>query len=369
MTTIRGIADTLGLSPATVSRSLNNSPDVSESVRVRVLAEAERCGYALPRRRVISRTLGLIFLNETSGPRFSGYDSVIWSGVTRAAMAQKYDVRVIDPLDRAANEGFAAFAARKGVEGLVLRVDRDTRHLCQEVAADRVPHVVIADRFEEDERVHYICCNSFEASRAGVEHLVHLGHQRIAVCHNHVLDTDHCDRIRGYRTALSENGIEINPDLIISTNADIDGGTAALNRLMSMPEPPTAIFFTDPALTVGALRRALEVGISVPEELSVVGMDDEQLRKMTHPVFTAVCQNASELGNQAVRWLCRHLAQSRLRGEESSRLRLEIEAFLEINQTTAAPPPAAVRMTPTGQRIVWEKSNRSVEQPRGAMEN
>jgi DNA-binding LacI/PurR family transcriptional regulator len=352
MTTVRGLADALGLSPATVSRSLNHSPDVSDSVRERVLAEAERCGYALPRKRVRSRTIGLMFLNETSGPKFSGYDATIWGGVTRAAMAQKYDVRVIDPLDRGEKEGFGAFAARKGVEALVLRVDEDTRHFCSAVAAERVPHVVIADRFEDDPRVNYVCCNSFEASRAAIEHLLHLGHRRIGVCHNYVLDTDHCDRIKGYRAALADGRIEVSPELIIAINAEIGGGAAALNRLLSLPEPPTAIFCIDPALTVGALRRASEVGIRVPDELSVVGMDDERLRKMTHPVFTAVCQNASELGSQAVRWLCRHLSQPTGGGSGPATMRVEIEAFLEINETTASPPSVPVRITPTGQRLL-----------------
>lgn len=145
--------------------------------------------------------------------------------------------------------------------------------------------------------------------------------------------------------------MDVDPNLIIAISAEVGGGAAALNRLLSMPEPPTAIFFTDPALTVGALRRALEVGIRVPDELSIVGVDDERLRKMTHPVYTAVCQNAAELGQQAGRWLCRQLGQSTGRDRKSTSLRLEIEGFLEINQTTGRPPAVPVRVTPTGQRI------------------
>ena len=350
MSTVRGIASALGLSPATVSRSLNNSPEVSESVRDRVIAEARRQGYELPRRRVRTNTIGIIFFNETSGPKFSGYDAVIWGGVARAAMALQYDVSVINPLDRRPTESFSTFAARKAVEGLVIRVDEETRHFCAAIAADRVPHVVVADRFD-DEQVNYVCCNSYGPSRAAVEHLLHLGHRRVGVCHNTVLDTDHCDRINAYRAVLTEAGLEIDPELIISVNAEIGGGVAALNRLMSLPDPPTAIFFTDPALTVGALRRALEVGIRVPEELSVVGVDDERLRKMTHPVFTAVCQNAAELGHQAGRWLCRQLAHEAENSHVSRSLQLNIDAFLEINQTTAPPPAKPVRVTPTGQRI------------------
>lgn len=347
--TVRGIASALGVSPATVSRSLNNSPDVSAAVREKVIAEARRRGYELPRRGPRTGRIGIIFFNETSGPKFSGYDAVIWGGVTRAAMALKFDVCVIDPLDRGPDESFAAFANRKGVDGLIVRVDAETRHCCAAIAADGIPHVVVADRFD-DERVNYVCCNSTVPSRAAVEHLLHLGHRRIAVGHNTVLDTDHRDRIEAYQAVLRDAGVAFDPDLVVAISAEVGGGAAAFNRLMSLPEPPTAIFFTDPALTIGALRRALEVGIRVPDELSIVGVDDERLRKMTHPIYTAVCQNAGELGHQAGRWLCRSLSQRSSR-ERRPALRLEIEAFLEINQTTAPPPPQPVRVTPMGQRI------------------
>lgn len=348
--TVRGIANALGVSPATVSRSLNNSPDVSETLRAKVIAEARRLGYELPRKGARTGRIGIIFFNETSGPKYSGYDAVIWGGVARAAVALKFDVCLVDPLDRRSSESFAAFAARKGIEGLIIRVDEETRHVCAAIAAEGLPHVVVADRFE-DPRVNYVCCNSSPPSRAAVEHLLHLGHRRIAVCHNTVLDTDHRDRIDAYRTVMADAGVEVDPELIVAINAEIGGGAAAFNRLMSLPQPPTAIFVTDPALTVGALRRALEVGIRVPDELSIIGVDDERLRKMTHPVFTAVCQNAADLGQQAGRWLCRQLSQQTGRERKAPGLRLEIEAFLEINQTTAPPPAEPVRVTPTGQRI------------------
>jgi len=348
--TIRGIADAVGVSPATVSRSLNNSPLVSSAIRARVVAEAARRGYEVPRRANRTGRVGLLFLNESSGPRFGGYDAVVWAGVTRAAMSLQYEVCVIDPRDRKPDETFSTFANRKGVEGLIVRVDDETRHLSSAIARDGVPHVVIADRFD-DPKVNYVCCNSLAPSRAAVEHLLHLGHRRIAVCHNTILDTDHCDRIRGYREALQAAGITPSPDWVIAVAAEIGGGAAALNRLLSLPEPPTAAFFTDPALTIGALRRALEVGIRVPEEFSVIGVDDERLRKMTHPIFTAVCQNAADLANQAGRWLCRHLQMGYGGNGESASCRLEVEAFLEINQTTAPPPAHVVRVTPTGERL------------------
>ena len=166
--TIRGIADAVGVSPATVSRSLNNSPLVSSEIRARVVAEATRRGYEVPRRANRTGRIGLMFLNETSGPKYSGYDAVVWGGVMRAAMSLQYEVCIIDPRDRKPDENFNTFVNRKGVEGLIIRVDDETRHLCSAIGKDGVPHVVIADRFD-DQRVNYVCCNSLAPSRAAVE--------------------------------------------------------------------------------------------------------------------------------------------------------------------------------------------------------
>lgn len=348
--TVRGIADSLGVSAATVSRSLNNSSEVSEAVRAKVMAEARRVGYEFVRRPTRTGRIGLLFFDETTGPKYSGYDAVIWGSVARAAISLHYDVCTLNPLDRNPGESFSSLAARKGVEGLLVRVDGETRHLASEIAADGVPHVVIADRFE-DERVNYVFCNSTQASRDAVEHLLQLGHRRIAISHNAILDTDHRDRIAAYKKVLTDAGIGIDTDLVVPISAEIGGGVAVFNRLMSLREPPTAIFSADPKITIGVLRRALEVGMRIPDELSIVGVDDERIRKTTHPVFTAVCQNAEELGSQAGRWLCRQLTRGWSGNGKSPQLRSELDAFLEINQTTAPPPERAVRMTPSGQRI------------------
>ncbi len=362
MATVRDIARSVGVSPATVSRSLNQTGVVSKDLRDQVLAEAKRLGYRAPRkrsRRLAPRTrhglVGMLFFNASSGAPFSGYDAIVWGGVTRAAISLKYGVTVVDPQSRRSGESFTAFAERIGVDGFIVRVDEGSRNRCVQIAEEGVPHVVIADRFEDDHGVNFVYCNSYDASYAAVEHLIHLGHRRIGVGHNPVLDTDHHDRLRAYRQVLEDNGVDYDPHLVIPAAVDLRGGASAFNRLMSLPEPPTAMFFTDPQMTVTALRRSLEVGIRVPEELSIVGVDDEQLREMTFPVYTAVCQQAEQLGFEAGRWLCRQLGSTSSDatgiGTDGPMLRREVDAVLEVNQTTAPPPSKPGRLSPAGQRL------------------
>lgn len=350
MATVREIASNLGVSPATVSRSLNGSPQISEQVKINVLKEARRLGYGRNKTRSrssTSQTLGIAFLNEDSWPQYGGYDSDIWTGFARGAQSRQSGVTLVDFSRRDPGESYRAFLARHGVHGLVLRVDDKTRDAAIEIAADGVEVVVVADKYDEPE-INYVYCESRDPSREAVEHLTQLGHSRIGFCCNTIMDRDHDDRLAGYLTALERAGLEADPELQFKGPANVDGGAAALTRFLSMPDPPTAIFFADPDMTIGALRRSLEMGVRVPDELSVVGIDDDMSRRQTFPIYTAVCQNATELGFQAARWLARPLSDSETQRDA---LRLALHAFVEVNHSTAPPPPKAVRVLPSGRRV------------------
>lgn len=348
MSTVRDIAASVGVSPATVSRSLNNPNVVSAHVREKVLREAERLGYRYPSpKRSAMRNIGLLYLDEAPAGQYVGYDALIWGGVIRAAQSLKMNVVALNPMSRRDGETFGQFAERMGVDGLVVRVDQQSRHLCAEIAEEGVPHVVVADRFD-DPTINYIHCDSYGASTAAIDHLIEMGHTDIGICHNIVTDTDHQDRIEGYYTALKKAGIEPDPRLRVPATPDLDGGSAALTQFLSMSNPPTAVFATDPMLAIGITRRAHELQLVIPDELSVVGVDDGDMRRISLPCYTAIRQDATEIGFRAGQWICRSIRND-LGNDEGLQMRLE--AFLEINQSTAPPPVKPVRMTPRGQRI------------------
>lgn len=354
MATIRTLAENLGVSPATVSRSLKGSTRISEPVRRRVVAEAERIGYRVPERSDrsarTSACVGIAFANHTSNQRFSGYDGTVWSGVARAAASVGCSVKLVETQWRQAGETWSAWAKQHGIDVLVLRTDAGTHDLAEKAVADGVPTVVVADWYE-DERIGTAYCDSATASYAAVEHLLELGHRRIALVHNQVADTDHLDRIEAYQRAMIDHGVEPANDLRIVAVADIDGGAAAINRLLSMADPPTAAFFCDPLMTVGALQRSLEVGLHIPDEFSVVGVDDDRIRRATYPTFTSVCQNAMDLAYEAGRWASEVALTPPSRRSGMPVLRLRLDAILEINQSTGPPPANAVRLMPNGSRI------------------
>ena len=146
--------------------------------------------------------------------------------------------------------------------------------------------------------------------------------------------------------ACRQRDVEPSDELILGVIANLEGGRTAINRLMSLSTPPTAVCFTDPLSGIGALLRAQEVGLRIPDDLSIVGFDDGYARHRVHPTLTAVCQDTRAIGLEAGQWLGR-----RIQGGDEGTMRQVLEARLEINQTTGVPPTKSIRLQPNGSVI------------------
>lgn len=347
MGSVRQIAKRLGISPATVSRALNNHPYVDAETRRKVLQGANKVGYA-PGGRRVGTVVGLVYPGEVVLADYGAFESALLAGILRGLNEHRFDVKILSlQRDKSADESYSEFFRRKGIRGAVLRSFKDTRRICQDIADEGFPSVVVADRFEEP-AVNYVCCNSRDDSRRAVQHLIDLGHRRIALGIHQIADTDHIDRRQGYEEAMAQAGIAIDRSLVVEIVASPTGGASLITRLMSMPKPPTAVFFTDPLATIGALRRCLEMGVSIPTDLSVVGFDDSDIRQHTFPAFSAVVQDAQMIGLEAALWLTRRIVQPN--SEELKSIRLVRPTFLEINQSTGRPTARPFRILPDGTR-------------------
>lgn len=360
MASVRKIAKQAGVSVATVSRALNNHASVNADTRERVLAAASMVGYSPPASRKVATAIGLAYPGEPVRPDYGAFDSALLTGILRGLNDYRYDLKIVAvQRDKAANESYTQFFTRKGIRGVILRTFSDTRSLCEAIAQEGFPSIVVADRFDNP-AVNFVCTDSKDDSRRALQHLISLGHRRIALAVHRIPDTDHDDRRRAYFETLQANGVQTDPDLILAISASTEGGAAVVTHLASMPEPPTAIFFTDPLASVGALRRCQELGISVPADLSIVGFDDSDIRHHVFPSMTAVCQDATMLGCEAARWLTGMIS-----GHSPSTLRKVYPTMFEINRTTAPPSPTPVRFLPDGTRVavVVPAADRSSEGP------
>ena len=353
MSSVRKIAKQMRVSVATVSRALNNHPEIATETRERVLKAANEIGYFGAVGKRVTTNVGLVY---TSDMRFSEFDATLLAGILRGVGEQRFDVAIINlERDKSDGETFTQFFMRKGLRGVILRTLARSRHICQAIADEGFPSIVVAERFESP-NVNYVCYDSRVDSRRAVEHLISLGHRRVALSVHIVPDRDHDARRAGYVDALAGAGLELDPELVVSVVADMDGGKSAINRLMSLPSPPTAVYFTDPLACVGAIAQAHSLGIHIPDDLSIVGFDDGDIRFRTWPVFTAVCQDAAQLGFEAALSLTRKLTGI-INGDAVQR---EMNTFFEVHETTGLPPARPVRVLPSGQRVTQTVTSSAV---------
>jgi DNA-binding LacI/PurR family transcriptional regulator len=340
MPSVRDIAKRASVSITTVSRVLNNHPHVSPDVRGRVLAEANRSHYVATVGRRSTNNIGFVY----SGDRTLGspFDAGLFEGIGDALEDFDYDLLILETRRACrAGETYSDMFLRKGVRGAILRATAQSRAICEAIVAEGFPAVVIGERFRSGS-VPFIYTDTRKTSAEAIDYLLGLGHRRIAICINTVDDSDHMDRLHGYRDALESRGIEPDPRLIWRVPAHRDGGPQAIKRVLAASHPPTALYITDPLVCVGALVEARRMGISVPEDLSIVGFDDGDLRNCVIPRMTAVCQDASALGREAFLMLNRFMNHER----NPSAFRVP-QSWFEIHATTAPPkkdPVTAGRM-------------------------
>lgn len=316
MSSVREIARQVGVSPTTVSRAINNHPMVASDVRQRVLAAMNRSGYvpAVGKRS----TTNIAFLYTGVSSLGSPYDAAVMQGMADRMDDLGFDLLILNA-GRAvlAGETFGQMFQRKGVRGAVLRTDSRTRHLVQAIADENFPSVVIGDRFD-DPSVCSIYCESRRTSAEAVAHLIGLGHRRVGICINRVDDSDHGDRLGGYRDALKAASIEFDERFVYHEYANLEGGSQLVRKMRASPDSPTAIYIGDPLTAVGAIHEAGRLGIKVPDDLSIVGFDGSPQGRWPSYDLVTIKQPTREMVEAAADMLIARVADPSLPIEKRS---------------------------------------------------
>ena len=344
MTTIRRVAQKAGVSIATVSRVVNGSTAVAPELRDRVLDAVSRCGYAPTIGRRSSASIALVY----TGPFSVGspYDAACFDGIVSAMLESDFDLKIAHlRRDKSPDETFSQFFFRKGIRGAILRCTSADRDVARKIGDEGFPAVVLGDRFDHP-RLAFAYNDSRTASVEGIEHLISLGHRRLAFAANNTDDGDHTDRLDAYRQTLKNHGI-YDEQLEFRVPAHRLDGAQLMRKMLSLTKPPTAVFIVDPLTAAGAVNEAHKLKLRVPEEMSILGFDDTDSRFSVVPTMTAICQDSRELGRLAY-----ELLLQRCEGVEDARHTDGLGiAWLEINHTTARAPAHAVRIMPNGERL------------------
>ncbi|MCC6652586.1 MAG: LacI family DNA-binding transcriptional regulator [Candidatus Eisenbacteria bacterium] len=304
MATIRDVAREAGVSIATVSRVFNDSSLVSEPTVRNVREVASRLNYwpnGVARSLITSRTHALgVLLPDMYGEFFSD----VIRGLDTAARQHGFHLLVSSSHadSEALSDALRSMSGR--VDGMVVMApDVDAPGAIKGFSV-HCPVVLLNPGQEVDECDTISVANSEGASDM-VRHLLGLGHRRIAIVRGPSRNLDAEQRLHGYRAALREAGIPHEPGLELQGDFTEPSGYEAAAELARMPGRPTAVFVANDHMAIGVLSGLLDSGVSVPNDVAVVGFDDIAMSRYTSPPLTTVRVNTTLLGERAVELLMR----------------------------------------------------------------
>jgi LacI family transcriptional regulator/LacI family repressor for deo operon, udp, cdd, tsx, nupC, and nupG len=313
MVSIKDIARAAKVSHSTVSRALRNSPLVNAETRALVHKIAAQQGYTVSAaaRSLVTRrtnTIGVV-VTSIANP-FAGE---IVAGIEEAALAREYSVLLATSgLDPAREMRAVQGLHEQRVDGILVNSSRVGRLYLPLLTEWNVP-IVLINNEQPGEFSHSVSIDNLRAGRDATRHLVELGHRRIGYLGNQFGLQADTDRFGGYRQVVEEANIGFQPELVVHGDGLPEGGMRAAERLLSLPERPTAIFCFNDMQAFGVLRAAREHGLRVPDDLSVVGLDDLYLSSFTDPPLTTVQQPKRLMGRMATEILLDMLANGKPR--------------------------------------------------------
>lgn len=340
------VAAIAGVSKATVSRVLNGAPGVSEETRTRVKALVKDLSYVVSpdAARLSRRATGrvAVVMPATTSWFFGAVLAGILS-VLREAGLDGLVYQVADGVSDGVSEGagsrdfFADLPVQRQVDAVIVVAFPVTGFEERQLDLLGVPVVVAGGALRDHAHVRI---DDIEAARQAVTHLIRAGHERIAMINPAVTPqrpySPPTDRLAGYRAAVEGSGRAIDPSLVVELPWSGEMGAHAMDRLLSLERPPTAVFGFSDEIALGALRSLRRAGIAVPRTVSVIGIDDHPLATLCD--LTTVRQPAEEQGAAAAR-----LALGLLGGDPVPSLHVTLPTHLVIRSTTAPldPEPGA----------------------------
>ena len=337
---IHELARLSGVSVGTVSRALNGYADVRAETRERIMRIAEELDYtpaAAARTLVTQRSHVVgVFLETGEGhPDLQHpFFHEVLGGLKQFAGPAGYDLLMFAS-ERPGN-GYGPHSYLKrcrhhNVDGAVLMgMDADDPEVRRLVRSD-VPTVGV-DIDVEGPVTSRVASDNEAGSAAAVRHLHELGHRRIAHITGLLEKRPGADRLRGYRYELQRLGVTPRDEYVAYGDFYVESGQTAMQTLLALDEPPTAVVAASDMTALGAIRAVNEAGLDVPRDVSVVGFDDIQLAEYLHPPLTTLRQAKSSLGTEAGRALVRHIDAE---ADVPAAVTLPVE--LVVRASTAAP--------------------------------
>ncbi|MBE0690940.1 MAG: LacI family DNA-binding transcriptional regulator [Anaerolineae bacterium] len=309
MPTIREVADHVGVSPATVSRVLNNYPYISDEVRQNVLKAIAELGYEPNRvaqrlRATSSRLLGII-VTDITNPFLSTIMATIEAVFFKLGYSVMMSNTTADPKKELE---YLSMMENEGIAGLVIAPTSENVERIAELAMEGLPIVVI-DRRMSTERIDMVLSDNIAGAHMAVDHLIGLGHARIGHIGGPLHLTSGRERYQGYQEAMRAAGLPVEQSWVRFGDHRHESGYNSALELLEIDPPLTALFIENNMMTLGALNALHDKGIRIPDEIAIVGFDDTAWARSLNPPLTVIAQPMVEIGLRAAELLQERIQQ------------------------------------------------------------
>jgi len=323
--TLRDVADKANVSPSTVSRILNNKDSkipISQETRKRVLQAAQDVGYKpnMAARHLAQRQsfalIGAIVPKTVPAVLAHPFYMLILHGIAQYCQEKEYAVAIyfVDTDQEEMVESVYPRIANIPVDGFILTSVKSNDRLVPRFQADNIPFVQIGRTPEPDETpLHFVDVDNYGGAVTAVNHLIQRGHQKIATIAGPQDMAAGIDRLRGYQDSLQQAGITLTPNWIKTGDFEPESGYEAMTQILDAPDGlPTAVFAASDSMSDGAYKAIYERELRIPEDIAVIGFDDNKLYTNNSPPLTTILQPINQLGENAAELLLQILSDTAL---------------------------------------------------------
>jgi len=329
--TIKDIARLANVSHTTVSRALNDSPLINKETKERIKEIARRLNYSpnvSAKSLVLDRSynIGLFFSTLRAGTSSTFFYETV-KGINRV-ISHPYNL-VVKGIDDYAD---LKLITRKSFDGVILMSQSaDDREFIETMLEKEIPLIVLNRRVEPANVVNILADDELGAFNI-VDYIVRLGHRNIALIEGKRGFQSSLRRKAGYERALKLHGIAVREEYCVPGSYDVESGYRGMKRLLKLADRPTAVFCSNDDMAVGALKACSEVGLKVPEHISIAGFDDNHFSAYLTPALTTVKRPIEQISRFGAERLFDAIGQGRMQPET-----IYVETELVIRESVQAP--------------------------------
>jgi LacI family transcriptional regulator len=333
--TMTQIAKATGVSITTVSKVLNNLPGVGDETRSRIQKVIKDNDYiqnhaARHLRKGQSGLIDIVLMRLEGG-----YDLGILQGIQKALEQSGHRLVIFTTNeDEDAERLWLRRLLDQSTDGVLLLLPYEKVGITDALLAHNIPFVAIGDRNEPTMAFPTIGSTIWHGGYIATDYLISLGHTRIGIITGPLHLTTSRARLAGYREALEQAGITIDPTLICESNYLLGDGIEQVNKLLDLPEPPTAIFTFNDAQATAVYQALYRRNIRIPDTMSVIGFDDVSYAAQMSPPLTTIHQPLIAMGMMAANMLLQ-----RIEGQPLVSNHVELSTTLVLRESCAKPPP------------------------------